>query len=66
MDKLDHYRTCIQTLLEQHSQFKISDEDVDNELFFDPVRDHYQDSASSKASKSRMPSMALGNTLSSC
>ncbi len=41
MDKLDHYRTCIQTLLEQHSQFR-TQEEVENELFFDTVRDHYQ------------------------
>lgn len=41
MDKLEHYRSCIQTLLEKHSQFKSRDEDVENELFFDPVRDRY-------------------------
>ncbi|MEW6499745.1 MAG: element excision factor XisI family protein, partial [Cyanobacteriota bacterium] len=41
MDKLDHYRRCIQTLLEQHSQSK-TQEEVENELFFDTVRDHYQ------------------------
>lgn len=42
MDKLDHYRTCIQTLLEKHSQFKPQTEDIENELFFDRDRDHYQ------------------------
>ena len=42
MDKLDHYRNCIQTLLEQHSQSKLQDEEVENELFFDTARDHYQ------------------------
>ena len=41
MDKRAHYRTCIQTLLEQHSQTK-TQEEVENELFFDTVRDHYQ------------------------
>ena len=41
MDKLEHSRTYIQTLLEQHSQTKIQAE-VENELFFDTVRDHYQ------------------------
>lgn len=41
MDKLTHYRICIQTLLEQHSQSK-TQEEVENELFFDTVRDHYQ------------------------
>jgi hypothetical protein len=42
MDKLAHYRTCIQTLLERHSPFKTQDEDIENELFFDTVCDHYQ------------------------
>ena len=42
MDKLERYRSCIQTLLFKHSQFKSRNEDVENELFFDPVRDRYQ------------------------
>lgn len=42
MDKLEHYRTCIQTLLEQHSQYKTQGEEVDNLLVFDTTRDHYQ------------------------
>ncbi len=42
MDKLERYRSCIQTLLENHSQFQSRNEDVENELFFDPVRDRYQ------------------------
>lgn len=42
MDKLAQYRTCIETLLEQHSQHKTQDEEVENELFFDRDRDHYQ------------------------
>ena len=42
MDKLDRYRTAIQTLLERHSQFKTQNEDIENELFFDTTRDHYQ------------------------
>jgi hypothetical protein len=42
MDKLTHYRTCIQTLLERHSHPKINDAEVEDELFFDTVRDHYQ------------------------
>ena len=42
MDKLEHYRTCIQTLLEKHSQYKSREEDVESQLFFDTVRDHYQ------------------------
>ncbi len=42
MDQLDHYRTCIQTLLEQYSQSKFQDAEVASELFFDRDRDHYQ------------------------
>jgi hypothetical protein len=42
MDKLEHYRSCIQTLLEKHSQYKSCEEDVESQLFFDTVRDHYQ------------------------
>jgi hypothetical protein len=42
MDQLDHYRTCIQTLLEQHSQTKTQDDEVSDELVFDQDRDHYQ------------------------
>lgn len=42
MDKLAHYRTCIQTLLEQHSQSKSQDDEVEDELVFDRERDHYQ------------------------
>lgn len=38
MDKLEHYRSCIQTLLEKHSQYKSRDEDIESALFFDPVR----------------------------
>jgi XisI protein len=40
MDKLDHYRLCVQAILEKHSQFK--SQDIENELSFDSVRDHYQ------------------------
>lgn len=42
MDKLESYRQAIQTLLEQHSQFKAQTKDIENELFFDNNRDHYQ------------------------
>jgi XisI protein len=42
MDKLERYRSGIQTLLEKHSQFQSRNEDVENQLFFDPVRDRYQ------------------------
>jgi hypothetical protein len=39
MDKLEHYRACIQTLLEKHSQYKSREEDVESQLFFDTVRE---------------------------
>jgi hypothetical protein len=42
MDKLEHYRTCIQNLLKHHSHYKNQDEDIASELFFDTTRDHYQ------------------------
>lgn len=42
MDKLEYYRSCIQNLLEKHSQYKSGDEDIESALFFDPVRDRYQ------------------------
>ncbi|MEL6815129.1 MAG: XisI protein [Cyanobacteria bacterium J06598_3] len=42
MDKLERYRKAIQVLLEEHSKFRAQDENVDNELFFDTTRDHYQ------------------------
>lgn len=42
MDRVEHYREAVQKLLEQYSQFKPLDEDIENELFFDTMRDHYQ------------------------
>jgi XisI protein len=42
MDKLNHYRNCIQTFLEQQSHYRSHDKSVENELFFDSIRDHYQ------------------------
>lgn len=42
MEKLDYYRTCIETLLEQESRYNSHAEDVESELFFDPIRHHYQ------------------------
>ena len=41
MDKVENYRLYIQNLLEKHSHFKTQD-DVQNELFFDTDRDRYQ------------------------
>ncbi|MGD2183784.1 XisI protein [Lusitaniella coriacea] len=42
MDKVERYRTCIQTLLEKYSQFKSRSEEVESALFFDPSHDRYQ------------------------
>ena len=42
MEQLEHYRTCIETLLERESHYKSQLEDVESELFFDSVRHHYQ------------------------
>jgi hypothetical protein len=42
MDKVEHYRACVQTFLEKHSQSPPQSGDVESELFFDPIRDHYQ------------------------
>lgn len=39
---ITQYRTCIQDLLEQHSQYKTQEEEVANLLVFDTTRDHYQ------------------------
>jgi hypothetical protein len=41
MDKVENYLLYIQDLLEKHSHFKTQD-DVENELIFDQVRDRYQ------------------------
>jgi hypothetical protein len=42
MANLDHYRQCIQTILNTHGQFKPDHEEIENELIFDTIHDHYQ------------------------
>ncbi|MEL7071670.1 MAG: XisI protein [Cyanobacteria bacterium J06581_3] len=42
MDKIARYRKAIQALLEQNSLFKTKEKNVENQLFFDTTRDHYQ------------------------
>ena len=42
MDKLTHYRNCIQTLLSRYASEDILEEDVEILLSFDTERDHYQ------------------------
>ncbi|NES67215.1 MAG: hypothetical protein F6K24_19195 [Okeania sp. SIO2D1] len=42
MDKLESYRSYIQTLLEKYAQSKPQNNEAENQLFFDPIRNHYQ------------------------
>ncbi len=42
MAKLDEYREAIRTLLEDYAKLGKDGSDVENELIFDAVRDHYQ------------------------
>jgi len=42
MDKLESYRSCIEILLEKYAQFQSENKEVENQLFFDQIRNHYQ------------------------
>jgi hypothetical protein len=42
MEKVERYRHCIEALLDKESDFKTGLEAVESELFFDPIRHHYQ------------------------
>lgn len=42
MDKLEQYRQYIQTILTKHGSYKPKHQDVENELIFDTMHDHYQ------------------------
>jgi len=42
MAKLDDYRRYVQQVLEQYSQLKPAYGEIERQLIFDPVRDHYQ------------------------
>ncbi|MEB3181351.1 MAG: XisI protein [Nostocaceae cyanobacterium] len=42
MDKLEYYRQCVQEILTRHGGGKPHKNEVENELIFDTVRDHYQ------------------------
>jgi hypothetical protein len=42
MAKLDDYRCYVQQVLEQYSQLKSASGNIERQLIFDPVRDHYQ------------------------
>jgi hypothetical protein len=41
MAKLDDYRRYVQQVLERYSQLKPANGDLERQLLFDPVRDHY-------------------------
>ncbi len=42
MAKLEQYRQYIQKLLMKHGSYEPSKEDIEVQLIFDPIRDHYQ------------------------
>jgi len=42
MGKVDHYRQLVQELLQAYSEIKASNESVEAEAIFDPMRDRYQ------------------------
>jgi XisI protein len=42
MDKLSHYRQCVQRILTNHSNYQSQSEEVESELIFDEGRDRYQ------------------------
>ncbi|MDB9538247.1 XisI protein [Anabaenopsis tanganyikae CS-531] len=42
MEKIEQYRTYIQTLLTEYAQGSPSDHEVETQLIFDKERDHYQ------------------------
>ncbi|MCW6038607.1 XisI protein [Spirulina subsalsa FACHB-351] len=41
MDKLEHYRHCIKTVLRSHSLPSINTPDLESQLIFDQEGDHY-------------------------
>lgn len=42
MAKLDDYRLYVQQVLERYGQLKPAYGDLERQLLFDPIRDHYQ------------------------
>jgi thiamine pyrophosphokinase len=42
MDKLEQYSQYIQTILAKHAKYKPNRSDVDSELIFDTIHNHYQ------------------------
>ena len=45
MANIEHYRQCIQTILQEHGTYKPQHDkydEIDTELIFDTIHDHYQ------------------------
>ena len=42
MANIEHYRQCIQTILRENGKYKPKYDEIDNELIFDTIHDHYQ------------------------
>lgn len=42
MDKVEQYRQYIQTILTKHGEYKPQCEEIESELIFDTLHDHYQ------------------------
>ncbi len=42
MANIEHYRQCIQTILRENGNYKPKYDEIDNELIFDTIHDHYQ------------------------
>ena len=42
MDRVENYRSYIRSILEEHSKYASSQDDVESELFFDTIHDQYQ------------------------
>lgn len=42
MERIEHYRQCIQKLLVEHTRGKLMNEDIEVQTLFDTEREHYQ------------------------
>ena len=42
MANIEHYRQCILTILRENGKNKPKYDEIDNELIFDTIHDHYQ------------------------
>ena len=41
MDKLEHYRTCLQTFLQSYSSYGPKNPEVETQIICDTTHDHY-------------------------